>query len=117
MLMIVGFFTYKGSDKIEKFLSVWSFLLYAVYIIFLVITFTKFGDRIIDNFSHAEADGNWPVSSLQYAFYNLANVVGVIFCIRYVETRKEAIANFYFPCSPFHFYWHLLLFLFSGSLI
>ncbi len=67
-------------------------MLYAVYIIFLVIVFTKFSDRIIENFSHSEVKGNWPVSSLKYAFYNLANVVGVIFCIRHIQTRREAFS-------------------------
>lgn len=92
MMLLVGFFTFKGSDKIEKFLSWWSFLLYAVYMIFLVIIFTKFGDRIIENFSHSGEKGNWPISSLKYAFYNLAGVVGVIFCIRHIQTRREAIS-------------------------
>jgi uncharacterized membrane protein YkvI len=92
MLLLVGFLTYKGSDKIEKFLSWWSFLLYGVYIVFMVLTFVKFGDRIIQNFSHSEMQGNWPVSSLKYAFYNLANVVGVIFCIRHIQSRKEALS-------------------------
>ena len=92
MLIIVAFFTFKGSDKIEKFLTYWSFLLFAVYFVFLIVTFIKFGDNIKENFSNFEIKGNWAVSSLKYAFYNLANVIGVIFCIHHIETRKEAFS-------------------------
>lgn len=92
MLTIVAFFTFKGSQKIEKFLAYWSFLLCAVYIIFLIVTVIKFGNNISENFSHFEIKGNWIVSAFKYAFYNLSNAIGVIFCIHHIETRKEAIS-------------------------
>lgn len=90
MVLLVGIFTYQGSGKIEKFLTWWSFLLYAVYFVFVILAFVKYGDRILDTFAGSRPRGNWGVPALKYAFYNLANVVGVIFCIRHIETRKEA---------------------------
>jgi len=90
MILLVGFFTYQGSGKIEKFLSWWSFLLYAVYLVFVILAFIKYGDRILNAFARSAPGGNWGVPALKYAFYNLANVMGVIFCIRHIETRKEA---------------------------
>ncbi len=92
MLLVVAFFTFKGSEKIEKFLAYWSFILFGVYIIFLIVTAFKFGDTIKENFSTFEFKGNWIVSAFKYAFYNLANTIGVIFCIYHIETRKEAVS-------------------------
>lgn len=93
MLTIVAVFTFKGSAKIEKFLAIWSFLLCAVYLIFLIITLSMFGDNITENFSASSVSGGgWIVSAFKYGFYNMANVIGVIFCIYHIETRKEAVS-------------------------
>jgi len=92
MLLIVAFFTFKGSEKIEKFLAYWSFVLFAVYIVFLIVTIIKFGNRITESFATFAIKDNWVMSAFKYAFYNLANVIGVIFCVKHIETRKEAIS-------------------------
>ncbi|MCP4707001.1 MAG: hypothetical protein GY869_00115 [Planctomycetes bacterium] len=91
MLAVVGFLTFKGSKLIEKFLSIWSFLLYGVYAVFFVVTFIKIGPVIRENFANAEIGAGWHISGFKYAFYNLATVPGVLFCLRHLETRKEAV--------------------------
>ncbi len=92
MLTIVAFFTFKGSEKIEKFLAIWSILLCVVYVVFLVVTLVNFGENITENFAASEITGGWVVSGFKYGFYNMANVIGVIFCIHHIETRKEAVS-------------------------
>lgn len=92
MLAVIGFLTFKGSSLIEKFFAFWSFILYAVYIIFFVVALFKFGPEIQKNLSSAVALPGWPLGGFKYALYNIGIVPAVIFCIRHIEKRKEAVA-------------------------
>lgn len=91
MMIGVGILVFNGSDAIEKFLSYWSFLLYAVYLTFLVILFVKFGKNISNNFATGTMESGWALGGFKYAFYNLGIIPAVLFSTRHIETRKEAI--------------------------
>ncbi|NLO03223.1 MAG: hypothetical protein GX126_13035 [Bacteroidales bacterium] len=93
MLVIVGYLTFKGSALIEKILSFWSLVLYLVYALLLVFTFIKFGPDIKNSLTVAEIEPGWFGSGIKYALYNLANVVGILFCLRHIETRREALIS------------------------
>lgn len=84
----------KGTAAIEQFLSYWSYVLYAVYILFLVICFIKFGDKISYQLGAvSEIGAGWPMGGARYAFYNLGIIPAVIFSTRDAESRKEAVAS------------------------
>ncbi|MCD6596576.1 MAG: hypothetical protein J7L04_02740 [Bacteroidales bacterium] len=91
MLISVGYLTFKGTSIIEKFLSIWSFILYFVYALLLIFTIVKFGPTIKSSLSSSVIEPGWAISGFKYAFYNLANVVGVLFCLKHLESRKEAV--------------------------
>jgi uncharacterized membrane protein YkvI len=91
MMIGVGALVLKGTDTIEKFLSYWSFLLYALYITFLAVTFTKFGTNISEALSTGSMESGWVLGGLKYAFYNLGIIPAVLFTARHLETRKEAV--------------------------
>ena len=92
MLVAVGFLTFKGTGLIEKFLSIWSLLLYVVYIVFFIVTLIKLGDVVHANFAACEIKPGWVVSSLKYAFYNLSIGPAILFCLKHIQTRKEAVS-------------------------
>ena len=91
MLGAVGFLTFKGSGLIENFLSFWSIVLYAIYVVFLFAACIKFGPEIQKSFASSTIFPRWIVSGFKYAFYNLAVIPAVLFCLNHIETRKEAI--------------------------
>lgn len=91
MLVAVGFLTFKGSSLIENFLSSWSILLYLVYGIFLIVALLKFGPAIQTNFAGGIIESKWIVGGFKYALYNLGVIPAVLFCLKHIETRKEAI--------------------------
>ncbi len=91
MLVSIGYLTFKGTRFIEKFLSVWSFVLYIVYALLLILTLVKFGPAVKETLSNSQIEPGWALSGFKYAFYNLANVAGVLFCLKHLETRKEAL--------------------------
>lgn len=91
MLAGVGFFTFKGSGVIENFLSIWSILLYLVYITFVVVALLKFGPAIKSNFAAGVIKPGWALGGFKYALYNLGIIPAVLFCLKHINTRKEAI--------------------------
>lgn len=96
LILAVGvtFLVVKGTGAIEKFLSMWSYVLYVVYALFLVITFSKFGSLIGGNLSTADSiHGAWPLGGAEYAFYNLACVPLALFATRDAENTKEAVGS------------------------
>ncbi|MFC2156714.1 hypothetical protein ACFLT9_02635 [Acidobacteriota bacterium] len=91
MLAAVGFLTFKGSRLIENFLSAWSIILYIIYGTMFVLAIVKFGPAIQEQISSGVILPGWAVGGFKYAFYNLACVAAVFFCLKHIETRKEAL--------------------------
>jgi uncharacterized membrane protein YkvI len=87
----VGFLTFKGSGMIENFLSIWSLLLYAVYITFLVVAFIKFGPAIKSSLTSGNIGSGWILGGFKYALYNLGIIAAVLFCLKHIQTRKQAL--------------------------
>lgn len=83
----------KGTETIERVLSFWSYVLYAVYALFMVICFTKFSSGISDAFAAAEIGKGWFVNGAQYAFYNLGCVPLFLYALRDCPSRKEAVTS------------------------
>lgn len=83
----------KGTEAIEKVLSFWSYVLYAVYIMFMIAVFFKFGGNISAEFAKAEIGSGWFTSGLQYSFYNLGIVPALLYTVREASSRKEAVTS------------------------
>ncbi|MDG1020268.1 MAG: hypothetical protein P8H57_07905 [Emcibacteraceae bacterium] len=93
MMLSVGILVFYGSSLIEKFLSAWSILLYVAYAAFVILCMTVFGDKIAANFSNHPIGDGWVQSGLTYSGYNLATIPAVLFCIRHLTSRKEALIS------------------------
>ena len=83
----------RGTKTIENVLAFWSYVLYAVYILFMIVAFTRFGSTISAEWSSAEVGSGWVLSGAQYAFYNLGIVPACLYTIQECETRKEAVTS------------------------
>ncbi len=91
MMACVGFLVFKGTGTIEKFLSFWSFVLYAVYILFLAVALRNFGPDIRAALAGMEIGPRWYIGGIEYAAYNIGILPAALFCVRHIEARKEAI--------------------------
>ena len=91
MMTAVGILVFRGSPAIERFLAGWSFVLYGMYVIFFIVCFRQFGDGIVSNLTSIEVGRGWLVGGVKYAAYNLALIPAIPFCLRHIETRKEAV--------------------------
>jgi uncharacterized membrane protein YkvI len=92
-LLLIALLTYFGSRVIAAALSWWSFFLYIVYIVFLVLGFMKFSGNITESLSSGVNKPGWVMGGFQYAFYNLGCLPAILFVTRFIETRKEAIIS------------------------
>lgn len=92
MLGAVGFLTFKGSGLIEKSFSVWSIFIYLVYISFLLVSVMRFGADIGSNLADGEVLPGWVLGGFKYGLYNMCVVPAILFCVRHIETRREAVS-------------------------
>jgi uncharacterized membrane protein YkvI len=93
LLVGVGLLVYNGSEAIERFLSYWSFVLYGVYILFLVVLFAKFGGNISANLAAGEVKSGFALNGFKYAWYNLGCVPALLFSLNTLENRKDSIIS------------------------
>lgn len=91
LMGLIGFLTFHGSDAIERVLAGWSLVLYLVYGVFLFWGLQRWGDSIVDNLVSTPVAEGWIINGLEFAGYNLAVVPTILFCIRHLTRRHEAI--------------------------
>ena len=83
--------TFGGSETIARVFSVWSVLLYAVYILMFVFAFRNFGARIVESFAQGPVGAGWLGGGIRYAGYNLALVPVILFAIGRHKRRRETL--------------------------
>ena len=91
IMVAVGFLAFRGTRVIERFFAGWSFVLYAAYLVLFVWCFVRFGRDIVAGIGGTAVAGDWIVGSIEYAAYNLALIPAILFTVRHVETRREAV--------------------------
>ena len=91
VMAAVALLVFKGSTTIEKYLSLWSFVLYGIYVILFVWTFSRFNSEIWTTLSAAELEPGWFLAGLRYACYNVSVAPALLFSVRHIETRREAL--------------------------
>jgi uncharacterized membrane protein YkvI len=91
IMLAVGLLVFWGTTAIERVLTFWSVVLYAVYAALFVASFAKFGPAIHRAFMVNPVTPGWAVGGVKYAAYNLAIIPAVLFVVRHIESRREAI--------------------------
>ncbi|MEY8387444.1 hypothetical protein AALC17_09140 [Oscillospiraceae bacterium 38-13] len=81
----------RGTEAIERALSLWAYLLYAVFVLFFLFVFLRFGGAVSAELERAEIRPGWLLSGLRYASYNLLCVSMVLYTLRDLRTRREAV--------------------------
>ena len=80
-----------GNESVERLFKWVTFFLYAVYLLFVVLSFHAFGDRIIHGLlSPAPANG-WVLGGLTYAGYNVIGAVVILPVLRHLRSERDAV--------------------------
>lgn len=82
-----------GTKAVETVFAFWSYVLYAVYALFFIIVFVKWGSQIGANLALCEIKPTWFSNGLIYSSYNLGIVAALLYSCSGCESRKEAIAS------------------------
>ena len=84
-----------GNESVERLFKWVTFFLYAVYLIFVVLSFHAFGAQIIRGLlapAPAPAPaGGWMLGGLTYAGYNLIGAVVILPVLRHLRSEREAV--------------------------
>jgi uncharacterized membrane protein YkvI len=80
-----------GNESVERLFKWVTFFLYAVYLIFVVLSFHAFGDQIIRGLLSPAPSGGWVLGGLTYAGYNLIGAVVILPVLRHLRSEREAV--------------------------
>lgn len=82
-----------GSAGVERMFRVSSLFLYAIYILFVVLALSHFGDRTADNLASGVPAEGWAFSGILYASYNVVGVVAVLPFLMHQRSRRDAVVS------------------------
>ncbi len=91
VLLAVGFLVFKGSKTIESVMAVWSLVLYATYAVFFAWSISRFGTEMASGLATHAPEPGWMVGGLKYGVLQVSLIPAVLFTVRHVETRREAV--------------------------
>ena len=87
----IALFATFGNASVERLFKYVSFLLYGVYALFLILSLTRFGDRISAAFSLPAPTSGWALGGLTYASYNIVGAVVILPVMRHLTSRRDAV--------------------------
>lgn len=89
-LSIIAIVTF-GNTSVERMFAYVSYLLYAVYALFVVLAFSRFGDEIRAAFANDSTIGSWAAGGTVYAGYNLIGAVVILPVMRHLTSNRDAV--------------------------
>lgn len=91
IMILIALLVFYGTPAVEKFLALWSFVLYGTYLGFFIWHLMQHGDQILENLRSASLQPGWLRQGVAYSGYNLATIPAILFCLRHVGKRREAL--------------------------
>jgi uncharacterized membrane protein YkvI len=89
-----------GNSSVEKLFEYVSYLLYAVYALFIVLAFTSFGDRIAAGFALDAPSAGWATGGITCFGYNIIGAVVILPVVRHLTSSRDAVIAGAL-CGPF----------------
>jgi uncharacterized membrane protein YkvI len=87
----IALFATFGNTSVERLFKYVSFLLYGVYALFVVLAFSRFGDKISASLALPAPSDGWAMGGLTYASYNVVGAVVILPVIRHMTSRRDAV--------------------------
>ena len=80
-----------GNVSVELLFKWVSIFLYAIYGVFVALSFFAFGDRIMAHLAVPAPSSGWVLGGLTYAGYNVVGAVIILPVLRHLRSRKDAL--------------------------
>jgi uncharacterized membrane protein YkvI len=91
LLIPIAALVFWGTSLIEKAFAAWSFLLFAVYAVLVALYLWRFAGALPASLAHAPQAG-WFANGVRYFGYNAAVIPLVLFSVRHMTSRRDALA-------------------------
>jgi uncharacterized membrane protein YkvI len=91
LIACISFVTAYGTASVERLFKWVSIFLYAVYAVFVVLSFFAFGDRIIVNLAAPAPHQGWVLGGFTYAGYNVVGAVIILPVLRHLRSNRNAL--------------------------
>ena len=93
LMILIGLLVFFGTRLIERVLAGWSFVLYIVYGVFVLLYLMKFGSRLGEAFGADPMEGDWLMGSIKYIGYSVSALPLILFVAQHMESRKDAVIS------------------------
>ena len=91
LAVLIALFVSFGNASVERLFKYVSCLLYGVYALFVLLSFSSFGGRIVDSFATPAPTDGWALGGLTYASYNVVGAVVILPVMRHLTSRRDAV--------------------------
>jgi len=91
IMSMIAMLVFYGTPAVERFLAIWSFVLFATYLAFFGWNLIQNGEVIMTNLRSVPVNEGWAASGLAYSGYNMAIIPAILFCVRHLQKRSDAI--------------------------
>jgi uncharacterized membrane protein YkvI len=91
--VLVATLAFFGTTMLERYLVIWSFVLYGFYVTFVALCLSRFGHDAVHTLQAAQlsAPGTAAFNGLRYAGYNISTMTATLFCVRHLPRRRDAL--------------------------
>lgn len=96
MLALIAVLMFYGRDILARVMTAWTFVLYAVFVLYFVMTFVYAEAELLAAIRERVVVDGWGLSGFKYAMYNLAIVPAILFAARDIDTRPAAFGSGFF---------------------
>jgi uncharacterized membrane protein YkvI len=93
LLLVVGIIVISafGNEGVERLFKYVTYFLYTTYVLFVLLSLTHFGGRILAAFDTPVATTGWATGGLMYAGYNIFGAVVILPVVRHMTGRRDAL--------------------------
>lgn len=91
LMFAIATVTAYGTPSVEKLFTYVSFLLYAVYVLFVLLALSRFGARIGQGFAAGAPMRGWVSGGLTYASYNIVGAIVILPVLRHLTSDRDAV--------------------------
>ena len=93
LLLVVGIIVISafGNEGVERLFKYVTYFLYTTYALFVLLSLTHFGGRIVAAFDTHVATTGWATGGLMYAGYNIFGAVIILPVVRHMTGRRDAL--------------------------
>ena len=91
LMALISLVTAWGNRAVERLFSYVSILLYGTFAAFLILSLTRYGDRIGAAFADGGWNGGWAQGGVTYAGYNIIGAIVILPVTRHLTSSRDAV--------------------------